>query len=117
MNVTISIGGTVTFEITRDECRNSNPKAIVDKWITPEVEAKIQKISDENALTYLNAIGTGTTDKLQPTVLTFEEDEYLPSHQSDDDFFDNRQDGIWTCSNCGAQNSVSQDQGCTSCDF
>lgn len=115
MNVTISIGGSVSFEIKRDECRDGNIKATLDKWITPEVEAKIQQISDANAVTYLNAIGEGTTDKLQPTVLTYEEPEYLPSH-NDDDFFDNAQDGMWTCSYCGSPNSVSQDQGCTNCD-
>jgi hypothetical protein len=120
MKVTVSISGAVSIDLSCEEVRHAGIKDTMDKWLTPEAINDIKDIADRKALEYLNAIGELTdepiTSRLSPEVLEFEEDEYLPAHVSDDYFFDNRQDGMWTCSNCGAPNSVSQDQGCTSCD-
>ena len=120
MKVTVGIDGKVSIELERNEAHYDGIKNVLGKWLTPETVNEINEISDRKALEYLNAIGevtdTPITDRLQPEELEFKEDEYLPDHDNDDHFFDNRQDGMWTCSNCGAPNSVSQDQGCTSCD-
>lgn len=119
MKVTVNIDGSVSIELERNEARYGGIKNVLNKWLTPETVNEIKEISDSKALEYLKAIGevtdTPLNERLQPEELEFKDPEYLPDHGDNDYFFDNRQDGMWTCSNCGAPNSVSQDQGCTSC--
>lgn len=120
MKVYVDIDGSVKIELEPTEVEDGINKT-VQHFITDKWQAAFLEESNKKKWEYVAEVGKPVAipirDRLQSSgIVDFKDPEYLPAQASGDYFFDNRQDGMWTCSNCGAPNSVSQDEGCTNCD-